>query len=140
MKLQMNLAAVPDKVPVVAAGEYDATIEKIEAQDAVGERKAQISMQFKIASDGPEKGKGIFDGFPQEFLVDPNSQTSVKLGHLIKSSGQSFTPGPDGSTEIDFDQLLNKTVKLVVIHKNYIDKSTQEAKTAANIKDYLYTK
>lgn len=132
MKLQINLAAVPDKVPVVAPGEYQATIEKIEQKEAAGKMLQQISFQFKIASDGPEKTKVLFDGFPNEFLTDLNSRTTVKLGHLIKSTGVAFN-----GSEIDFDELLNKTVTLVVAHTNGTD-ATGSAVTYANIKDYIH--
>lgn len=135
MKLQLNLDAVPNKVPVVAIGEYDGTIEKIEQQDAKGDRKAQVSFQIKVSTDGsPEKGKSLFDGFPNEFLIDPNSRTSVKLKHLIRSTGMTFN-----GSEIDMDELLNKSVRFTVTHNNYTA-NDGTAQTAANIKDYLFSK
>jgi hypothetical protein len=134
MILNFNLSETPETVPVVAPGEYHATIEKIEQQAAAGKRKEQVSFQFKIDSDGPEKGKTMFDGFPNEFLADKNSMAAVKLGNLVRSSGYV----PANANELDMDQLLHKSVRFTVIHRNYTDEATQEAKVASNIKAYLY--
>lgn len=132
MKLNVNLAAIPDKVPLLDVGQYDFTIMAIEFKEAQGEMKAGFSFKLKV-QDGPHKDGVIFDNFPQEFLSNENHPVTVKFGHLCRSAGVPMT-----SDGIEMDDLIGKTVQGTVAHRNYVDKTTQETKTASGVKDYIY--
>jgi hypothetical protein len=130
LNLNFNAADIPDKVAPVDPGEYDCTVDSVVLADAKGERKQSYDFAFTV-QEGPNKGRKLFDGFPPEFLVDPNGSAAVRLGHLIKSAGIK----PTGS-EIDFDEFVGKTVRLTVTHRTYTKDGVMQ--TAANVKDYIF--
>lgn len=132
MKLAINVNDIPTTVPVVEPGVYDCTIDKVDLQAAEGKRKEQYSFELSIVTEGPQKGRKLFDGFPTEFLQNLESPATVKLGNLIRSSG--YVPEVPG--EIDLEALKGKTVRVSVTHRPYTA-NDGTAQVAANIKEYI---
>lgn len=135
MELNINLTNIPDVMPQVQPGQYFADIVKVEFKEASGKRKDNYNFHLKITSDGPEKGKVVFDSYTLESLVDANVNFGlIKFKKMVQSAGLPL------SDKIDLDALLNKSVEIIVNSRPYEDPNTKEQKTSANVKEYVVRK
>jgi len=134
MKLNINATAIPETTPLLEPGEYTLNITKIDLRAAEGNFKEAYNIELTVA-EGVSVNRKVFDSYPTEFLAQPDHPVTVKFGHLLRSSG--ITMSADG---VDTDDLLGKSVRGIVRHRVYTDKSTGEQKTSVDVKDYIYSK
>jgi hypothetical protein len=137
MALVTNLQGIPDRVPLIAVGEYDGGIVSVEQKPAEGNRQPRIEVSFSITTDCPDKGKRISENFTlvgQQGLENPNSFTSVRFKQLLKSAGLG------DRNEVEASDLVGNSVRFTVKHNAYTDKTTNEQREAANIGNFLFAK
>ena len=128
MKLNVNIADIPNKVPLIDPGEYHCTIVKFYFADATERQKNRYEAELHV-SEGPMTGRRLYDNFPIEFLQQNGHPVNVKFGHFARSAGVT---GENPDTE-DF---VNKSVRATVNHRSYKD-SEGVQQTVANVKDYV---
>ncbi len=130
MKLNFNLAEVPDRVPPMPAGEYYGTIDAVEFNEAKGKRNAGYNVAVKI-SEGEQVGRKLSDFFDASDLGDTKSMASVRFRKLLASAG--ITSG----TEFNTDELKGKSLHFTVKQSNGKDQAGN-AVTYANIDQYIF--
>lgn len=130
--LVTNLQDIPDKVPLLDAGEYHGDILSVTLQPPKGEQKERYEVQFSI-SEGPQKGKRISDNFSTIFLSDPNHFISVRFKDLCKSIGLG------DKSEVATEDMVGRNAWFTVKHSPGKDKENN-ATEYANVGKYLFPK
>lgn len=134
----------PDEVLPIGAGRIELLINEPPEHKMSRKGNPMVVMQMRVATEGPDKGRGIRD-----YIVNPGDQSSpgmIKLKRIAMSAGVSWTP--EG---FDTDELIGKTVVADIINAqeaqtdqegNVITDSDGQTLTAtrARIRGYVVSK
>lgn len=132
--IEINTEEIPDKVPVIPAGEY--VLECFEAATEIGKTRDdgspgdnQLLLKLKVVAPGtPNDGRQHYERLnlsPQDFF-------RVKLKKALQSLGV-----PLSKTGFNAQDCIGKSARVLMSVRTYKDKQTDETIEASNIKQWL---
>lgn len=131
-QIKINFNDVPDEMLPVESGEYTVAINEMPTLRTNDKGENSWSVVYTITSDGPMKGRKIYDQFGTKWLQDTSSIVAIRMKRLIIAAGLKIAD--DG---FDLADLVGKELRIIVSHRVGKDAQTGEQKTFAQVKDYV---
>jgi len=136
MKLKMDFNALPDKVPSIPSGIYEAPVTGIEQAMNKKETGYNLVVEFTLGQESGElAGRKIKDWIPistPDFPNNANQFSEVKLKRFLRSANADLS-----GDELELNDLLGSIVKFTVSCEVSNDEVSGEVIERSSVQKYI---